>query len=51
MNQGNRYDAVRAQLARAQRQAQSPVVAAWQRVQALVRRQPVRTYGSRLRRP
>lgn len=51
MNQGNRYDALRAQLARAQRQAQSPVAAAVQRLRALVKGQPVRTYGSRLRRP
>jgi hypothetical protein len=51
VNQPGRYDALRAQLLRAQAQAQNPVSAALQRLRAAVRRQPVRNYGSRLRRP
>lgn len=51
MRQANRYDAIRAQLRRQVQQAQNPVVAAVQRLQARLRGQPARTYGSRLRRP
>ena len=50
-NQANRYDALRARLRTEQRRAAGPVSAALQRVRAALARQPVRTYGSRFRRP
>ncbi|HKW93304.1 MAG TPA: hypothetical protein VJX92_15525 [Methylomirabilota bacterium] len=49
--QVNRYDALRARLRTQQRRAAGPVTAVLQRVRAAIARQPVRTYGSRFRRP
>jgi len=50
-NQGNRYDALRAQARGLQARAARPISAALERLRARLRGRPVRNYGSRLRRP